>query len=259
MSRVLSLSIPIGREAIRGRWLIGTMVVLLLLGELLIRFGGGAATTIVSLLDVALILTPLIGLVVGTMQVHHSREVTELFLAQPVARGPLFTALYLGHSVPMALALAVGIAAPFAWHGIIGPQVLGVAGVAALLAMISSAVAHLIAVRIDDRVRALGMALGVWIVVAVLWDGLVLLIAMQFGHRPIETSMLVMLAINPLDLGRLLILLGTDAAALLGYTGAVLERTLGTAAGRGAVVAALACWTVLPLLAARRAFTRKDF
>jgi Cu-processing system permease protein len=176
-----------------------------------------------------------------------------------VARGPLFTALYLGHSVPLALALVVGILAPFAWHGLISTQVLAVAGVAALLAMISSAVAHLIAVRIDDRVRALATALGVWITAAVVWDGLVLLIAMQFGHRPIETPLLAMLAVNPLDLGRLLILLGTDAAALLGYTGAVLERTLGTATGRGAVVAALACWTVLPLLAARRAFTHKDF
>ena len=251
------------REAWRGKWLVGLTVALALAGELLIRFSGGGSTTLVSLLDVALILTPLAGLVVGTMQVHNAREVTELLLAQPIRRNRLFAALYLGAALPLAAAMAIGLLTPFAWHGLLfgagGPRLLALAGAAALLALITSALAFVIALRTDDRVRALGVAIAAWLGAAVLWDGVILLVAMIFGERPIEAPLLMMLALNPLDIARVVLLLGTDAAALLGYTGATLQRALGTSPGRMALLAALVAWTLLPLWVARRTFARKDF
>lgn len=263
MTTVLRLLRPALHEAIRGRWLLGLLLGLALFGELLLRFSGGGPTTVVSLLDVALILTPLIGLVVGTMQVHHAREVTELLLAQPIARRTLFVALFLGTALPLGAALVVGLLAPFAWHGMLaGPEALRLvmlALAAATLAMITTAFAFVIALRVDDRVRALGVALTVWLVAAVLWDGVVLLAALGLGSRPIEGPLLVMLALNPLDVVRVLLLLGTDAAALLGYTGAVLQRTLGTDTGRVALGAVLSFWILLPPLVAGRIFARKDF
>lgn len=263
MTTILRLLRPALREAIRGRWLLGLMLGLALLGELLLRFSGGGPTTLVSLLDVALILTPLVGLVVGTMQVHHAREVTELLLAQPIDRRTLFIALFLGTALPLGAALVAGLLAPFAWHGLLaGPEALRLvtlALAAATLAMITTAFAFVIALRVDDRIRAIGVALALWLIAAVLWDGLVLLAALGFGSRPIEGPLLVMLALNPLDVARVLLLLGTDAAALLGYTGAVLERTLGTDTGRFALVGALALWTIVPPLIAGRTFARKDF
>lgn len=263
MNTILRLLLPAAREAVRGRWLLGLVVGLALLGELLLRFSGGGPTTLVSLLDVALILTPLAGLVIGTMQVHHAREVTELLLAQPIARGRLFIALYLGTALPLALALMVGLLAPFAWHGLlVGPdawRILALAAASGALALVTTAFAFIIALRADDRVRALGIALAVWLVTAILWDGLILLIALGLGARPIEGPLLVMLAINPLDLARVLLLLGTDAAALLGYTGAVLQRTLGTDVGRLALGSALLLWLTVPPIIAARVFARKDF
>ncbi len=254
---------PALREAIRGRWLIGLGLGLALFGELLLRFGGGGPTTLVSLLDVAFILTPLVGLVVGTMQVHHAREVTELLLAQPIARGTLFIALFLGTALPLGAVLVVGLLAPFVWHGLLaGPEALRLmtlAFVAATLAMITTAFAFVIALRVDDRVRALGIALAVWLVAAVLWDGVVLLVALGLGHRPIEGPLLVMLALNPLDVARVLLLLGSDAAALLGYTGAVVQRTLGSDLGRVALATVLLFWVAVPPLVAGRTFARKDF
>jgi Cu-processing system permease protein len=251
------------REAVRGRWLLGLMMGLAATGELLLRFGGGGPTTLVSLLDVALILTPLAGLVFGTLQLHHGREFTELLLAQPVPRARLFGILYVGAAVPLALALAVGLVAPFAWHGLLGGdqagRILALAGTAMALALVSTALAFVIALAADDRVRALGVALSAWLVATVLWDGLLLLLALAFGDRPIETPLLVLLALNPVDLARVLLLLGSDAAALLGYTGALLHRVLGDTAGRVVLVTALAGWLVGPLLVARRAFLRKDF
>lgn len=263
MSIVLRVLPPVLRDALRGRWLLGLLAVLLLIGELLLRFSGGGATTRVSLLDVVLILTPLVGLVVGTMQVHHAREVTELLLAQPIARGTLFVALYLGTALPLAAVVVVGLLAPFLWHGMLVGEalapMLALAAAAAGLALLSTALAFVIALRADDKVRALGIALGVWLVTAVLWDGVVLLLALLFGDRPIELPMLVMLALNPFDLARVLLLLGSDAAALLGYTGAVLQRSLGTGGGRAMLVSLLTLWLVVPCVIAARSFARKDF
>src|SRR5512135_2992248 len=187
MSVVFRLLRPALREAIRGRWLAGLALTLALIGELLIRFGGGGPTTLVSLLDIALIVTPLAALVVCTMQVHNAREATELFLAQPIARGRLFLGLYLGTALPLAAALVTGLMAPFVWHGLFSTPVAGtlvaLAAVTCMLAMIGSALAFVVALRADDRVRALGIALAGWLCCAVLWDGVILLLTMVLGDR----------------------------------------------------------------------------
>lgn len=263
MTTMLPVLRPMIRETLRSRWLIALVLGLIALGELLLRFGGGGPTTLVSLLDVAIIVTPLAGLVVGTMQLHHGREMTELLLAQPVTRGKLFVVLYLGSALPLALALAIGLLAPFAWHGVLtGPEglrLLALATIAGALAFITTAIAFVIAMRVDDRVRALSIALAAWCVTAIVWDGLVLLVALLFGEHPIEIPLMVMLALNPVDIGRVLLLLGSDAAALLGYTGAMLARLLGTATGRLVLMAVLTIWLVVPCLVARHVFQRKDF
>lgn len=263
MTLVLRLLVPAAREAVRGRWLVGLTIALMIAGELLIRFGGGGATTIVSLLDVALIVTPLAALVVGAMQVHNAREVTELFLAQPIARGRLFVGLYLGTALPLVVSLVVGLLAPFAWHGLFATSVAGtlvaLGAVTTVLALIGSALAFAIALRADDRVRALGIALAAWMFGAVLWDGVVLMVTLILGERTVDAGLLVALVFNPIDVGRVLLLLGTDAAALFGYTGAVVQHTLGTTGGHAALLAALAAWLVLPLLYAARTFKQKDF
>jgi Cu-processing system permease protein len=263
MTVAFQLLRPAAREALRGRWLIGLAAALAVAGELLIRFGGGGATTVVSLLDISLIITPLAAVVVGTMQVHNAREVTELFLAQPIARGRLFTGLYLGTALPLAAALTLGLLAPFAWHGLFATPVAGtlwaLGGVTCMLALIGSALAFVIALRADDRVRALGIALAGWLACAVLWDGIVLLVALMLGTRAVDTGLLIALALNPIDVARVLLLLGTDGAALFGYTGAVVQHTLGTTTGHLVLLTALLLWLALPLGLAARTFHRKDF
>lgn len=263
MSTTWRLLRPALREAVRGRWLVGVAIGLALVGELLLRFAGSGVSSLVSLLDVVLILVPLAGLVVGTMQVHHARELIELLLAQPIARTRLFAGLWLGMALPLALALAIGLVTPFAIHGLLAGPLAGrmamLVAVATLLVAISTAFAFVIALRQDDRVRALGVALGAWLVTAVLWDGAVLTIAMLFGTRPVEGPLLVMLALNPVDIARVLLLLGSDTAAMLGATGAVLARALGGLRGQAVLVLLLLVWVALPVWWSARTFARKDF
>jgi Cu-processing system permease protein len=232
-------------------------------GDLFLRLTADVSTAYASLLDVVLIVTPLLGLVLGTSRMHRSRDVVELMLAQPVSRHRVFFLLWWQGSLPLATGLALGVLAPFAWQGSLWRDDFLMPGLlacgAAALALISQACAMIIALRVNDRVRAHGVALVTWLLAAVLWDGAVLVIALLYGSHPIEMPLLVMLALNPVDLVRVALLIGSDAAAMMGYTGAVVTNLLGSTAGRVAIGVVLGAWLVVPTWVAARTFGRKDF
>ena len=68
-----------------------------------------------------------------------------------------------------------------------------------------------------------------------------------------------MMLANPVDLARGLVLTQLDVSALMGYTGALFERTFGSLAGTIVAVTALAVWTATPFTIAARRFRRRDF
>jgi len=232
-------------------------------GDILLRLSGDSATAVASILDVVLIITPLMGLVLGTSRLHHARDVVTLMLAQPVSRRRVFVDLWWRGAVPLAAALAIGVLAPFVWQRQLVPtgvtMVISMAIAAAVLAVLSQTLAMIIALRFDDRVKALSVSLATWLLAAVLWDGVVLVVALLMADRPIELPVMMMLAANPVDLVRVMMLLGSDAAAMLGYTGAMVSRTLGTVTGRAVLGSILTLWLVIPMWWAARSFQRKDF
>jgi Cu-processing system permease protein len=250
-------------DVIRSKWVAAYALFFLVVTDALFRFGGGSAHVVLSLMNVVLVLIPLVSLIFGTIYLYSAREFTELMLAQPVRRGHLFAGLYGGLVLPLAAGFALGVTLPFLWHG-------GAAGAAgdtlALLVLVGVlltaaflALALLIAVRFDDRMKGLAAALVAWLFFAVVYDGLVLVAVHAFSAYPLEKPLLALTILNPVDLGRVLLLLNVDVAALLGYTGAVFERFFGTGLGFGVALLALGTWCAVPLALAHRLFTRKDF
>jgi Cu-processing system permease protein len=220
------------RDLLRSRWLAGYAVVLALATDALLRFSATPQKAGLSLVSVVLFVVPIVSLVVGAMVVYAAREFTELLLAQPIPRRALFLAQYVGMAAPLSLAYAAGIAIPFVVHGLaIAEATMLTALVAAGVALtwIFTAIAHLLAVRCEDRVKGLAAAIGIWIAVTMLYDGLVLALAATFHEYPIERPMIALLVANPVDLARLALLLEFDTPALMGYTGAVFRSFFGTA------------------------------
>jgi Cu-processing system permease protein len=225
-------------------------------------FGGTGPQVVLSMLNIVLLVVPLVALVFGAIHVYASREFVELLLAQPVPRGQLFAGLYLGLALPLAGAFAVGAGIPFAFHAHSG------AGAGALIALFAagigltftfSAVATWIALRTDDRLKGVGLALGVWLMATVVYDGLVLAAAAAFGQWPLEKPLLALMMLNPVDLARVLVLTQLDVPALMGYTGALFEHTFGTPVGVSVAVIVLAAWCAVPFLLAARKFQLRDF
>ena len=250
------------REVMRSRWLLAYGCFFLVVTEGLLRFSGGDARTILSLASIVLYVVPLLTLVFGTVYLYNAREFTELLLAQPVGRRGLFAGLYTGLTIPLVLAIAVGVGAPFILHGSADtPRAMlaAVIGAGAALTMIFTAIAFCIALWCEDRLRGLGAAIGVWMLGAIVYDGLVMAAVAAFSDYPLERAMLVLTLANPIDLARVTLLLQLDVSALMGYTGAVFQQFLGSIIGTLVAATALLIWIAAPVTVGMRAFQRRDF
>lgn len=250
-------------DVLRSRAVIGYALFFLVVTEALLRFGDGGTRALLSLINVVLLLVPLVSIAFGTVYAYDAREFTELLLAQPIRRRQLFAGLYLGLAVPLSAAFAAGVGLPFAIHGTLdGAELralLMLLGIGIALTCVFTAMAYVLAFRWEDKVRALGAAIATWLVLAILYDALVLILAVTLSAYPIERAMLGMMLANPVDLARVILLLQFDVSALMGYTGAVFQSFFGSAGGFATALAALTVWITAPVALGARAFQRKDF
>jgi Cu-processing system permease protein len=129
----------------------------------------------------------------------------------------------------------------------------------AALTFIFTAISFSIALLAEDRLRGLGIALGIWLLVALLYDGLLLVAVALLSDYPIERPLLALTFANPVDLARVLLLLKLDVAALMGYTGAVFQRAFSSPVGPALAAGMLGLWIAVPLAFGARQFRRKDF
>ena len=251
------------RTLMRNRGVLFVGAMMLVVTESVLRLTGSAPRALITLLNIVLLVVPLVTIMFGVISWHASREFNELLLAQPVRRGALFRGLYIGLVGPLALAFALGLMLPFVVHRAITPDaapllaVTVIAGIA--LTFVFGGLALLIGVLVDDRLRGVTLALATWLLLTVVYDGLVLLVATTFADYPLEKPMLGLMLFNPVDLARTMIVMQSDTAALMGYTGAVMHRFLDSLQGTLAAAVGLLLWIVVPAWTARRAFERRDF
>lgn len=246
----------------RNRWIILYGLFFLGITEVLFQLGDDSKV-LLSLMNLIIILIPLMSITFGVIYLYGSREYIEMMLAQPIHRRSLFIGLYAGLAAPLAGGFLLGVGIPFGIHfnelsvGAAVPVLL--IGVGVLLTLIFVAIAFLIALRFDDRLRGFGVALLTWLAFAVLYDALVLLTVIFMTNYPMENALIVLTALNPVDLARILLLMEMDVAALMGYTGAVFQRFFGSATGMTLSILLLIGWFYLPYRMALKRFLRKDF
>jgi Cu-processing system permease protein len=262
MNTILKVLKYQAKDAVRSRWLLAYAIFFMLVTDGLLRFSGDPVRTQLSLVSVVLFLVPLVSIVFGTVYLYNAREFIELLLAQPVNRRQMYGGLYLGLTLPLALAFVAGLGVPFLVRGI-EESARGTLGALLLsgvvLTCVFSAIATLIAIRCEDRLRGLGTAIGVWMLLTVVYDGFVLFILAVFSSYPLEHATLGLMMANPIDIARVALLLQFDGAAMMGYTGAVFLKFFGGAEGIAIATTALTAWVLLPVMLGMRVFQRRDF
>ena len=185
-----------------------------------------------------------------------------MMLSQPIDRKSLYFGIFLGTAIPLSAGFSIGFSIPFILFGKVSQQIDGfiiLLLIGILLTFIFIALAFLISVKQDDKSKGLSLAILIWLVLTVVYDGIIMLIIYNFQDYPLEKLMIVLSALNPIDLGRILFLMEFDIAALMGYTGAVLQKFFGSSFG---VIISFVCmlvWILIPFFISYMSFKKKDF
>lgn len=250
-------------DLMRSRWSYVYFAFYLLLGFVLLFLNNDVNKAIITLMNIIIVLTPLIGTIFGVMYYYNSKEFTELLLAQPIKRNTIFMGQYLGISISLTLSLILGLGIPFLMYGLFMSSAIFdftlLLVVGTLLNFIFVALAFNIALSNENRIKGFGYAILMWLFMAVIYDGVFLISLVMFNEYPLDNFALISSMVNPIDLSRILILLKLDISALLGYTGAVFKKFFGTNFGLIISFLVMFLWILLPVWRIKRKLKRKDF
>ena len=186
-----------------------------------------------------------------------------MLLAQPVKRSSLILGQYTGLALSLSLSFFAGVSIPFIAGGILASEhfldflLILLAGTCLSFSM--SAIAYMTALRHENKILGFGISLFIWFFLAVLYDGLILLLLVLFRDYPTNSLAIVMTLLNPIDLSRVSIMLGLDISALMGYTGAVFLKFFGTMKGLPVSVLCMLLWILVPAWFMVRIANKKDF
>ena len=212
---------------------------------------------VLSLLNIVLMVVPLVSVVFTTIHFFSSYEFIELMLAQPINRKVIFLSEYLAVASSLCMSFAIGVGLPFIVFGA-GQHVLSLLFTGIFLTLVFVSLAFLSSVLTRDKSKAIGIALLFWIYFSLIYDGLLLWIIYSFNDYPLEKITLTLIAFNPVDLARIIMLLQLDISALMGYTGAFYKNFFGSNVGVLFSSSLLFLWAMIPLILSVRIFNKKD-
>ena len=245
------------QDLLRTRFILLSTAFLLLATFAMFQIDGDPSKVVMSLLNIVLMVVPLVSIIFTAIHFYNSYEFIELMLAQPVNRKVVFFSEFAAVAFSLCFAFLAGVGIPVLLYGS-GPSGLTLLFTGVMLTLVFVSLAFLAAVLTRDKAKAIGMALLFWFYFSLIYDGLLLWIIYTFNDYPLEKVTLALIALNPVDLARVIMLLQRDISALMGYTGAFYKDFFGTYQGLGFSVFVLVIWIVAPLYFAARVFQRKD-
>lgn len=244
-------------DLLRNKTIIVYTVILLALSISVLGMDSNSSKGVLSLLNITLLFVPIISILFSTIYFFNSVEFVELLLAQPIKRRTMLLAEYTGVSFALGIAYLVGVGLPVSilCSGIIATTLI-ISGL--FLTLIFSSLSLLIFVLFKDKTKGIGAAIITALFFTLLFDGLLLAFIYSFSDYPIDKPLLGLISLNPVDLGRILVLLQLDVAVMMGYSGALFKKFLGSATGSVYTIACMLFWVVVPLLFTLRIFKKKD-
>jgi Cu-processing system permease protein len=273
----LNVIITIARQElvinVRNRW---TLVFAVIFGMLVLTisyFGlvtagavgfQGFARTSASLLNLVLYLIPLVALVMGTLSFTSEKSTSDLLFSQPISRteillgklAGLFASIFAATGIGFGLAGLV-IAARAGTEGFLRFPTF--VGLSLILALIFLNLAALISVLCRRKPMAFGVALFLWFFFVLFYDLMVIGGTYLLKERTANVFLFTSLLGNPVGMVRVASLIALDGKEIFGAAGAALIRWVGgDLAGLGILLAGLASWVVLPILATQAVLKRQD-
>ncbi|MBX7051677.1 MAG: ABC transporter permease [Flavobacteriales bacterium] len=243
-------------DILRTKVMIAYTVLLFLISFVVFALENSPGKGVLTMMSVVLFMVPLVSISFSAIYLYNSAEFVELMLSQPINRNKVWAGIFIGLGLSLIIAFAVGYGIPMLLFSAADGWVLFLTGI--FLSACFSGLGLLSAVRVRDKARGIGAVLMIWIFFSIIFDGLVLFLSFQFADYPLEKPLMVLSALNPVDLSRILVLLDMNISALLGYTGAIFQSNLGTWSGMVFISIILLFWCVLPFFWSIKFFRKKD-
>jgi len=244
-------------DLLRTRFILFYTAFLLISTFAMFQLDNDFGKIILSLLNIVLMVIPLVSVVFTTIHFYSSYEFIELMLAQPINRKVIFVSEYVAVASSLCFAYVIGVGLPFVIFGA-GQNVIPLMFVGIFLTLVFVSLAFLASLLTRDKSKAIGIALLFWIYFSLIYDGLLLWVIYYFSDYNLDKITLTLVALNPIDLARVIMLLQLDISALMGYTGAFYKNFFGSNMGTLFSSLILMFWAAIPLLIAARIFNQKD-
>lgn len=254
---MLKISKYVLYDILRNKVVLAYTVFLFIISMSLFQMEENSSKAVLSLLNIVLIVVPLVSMVFSTIHWYNSYEFIELMLTQPISRKKVLLSEFLGISSSLVTAFLVGVGLPVLIYNFDSTGI-ALLLIGSLLTLAFTSIAFFASVKSRDKARGIGTALLLWFYFALIYDGLILMILFSFSEYPMEKMTLLLSSLNPIDLGRIYLMLQLDVSALMGYTGATYKDFFGSSTGLFYTLGIMAIWIVVPLLLAIRSFNKKD-
>jgi Cu-processing system permease protein len=254
---MLKISKYVLYDILRNKVVLAYTAFLLLVSFSLFQMEENSSKAILSLLNIVLIVVPLVSLVFSTIHWYNSYEFIELMLTQPVSRKKVLLSEFAGTGSSLVTAYLVGVGVPVFIYNFNSTGI-ALLLIGSLLTLVFTSIAFFASIKSKDKARGIGAALLLWFFFALIFDGLLLLLIFAFSDYPLEKIITILSSFNPIDLGRIYLMLQMDVSALMGYTGATFKEFFGSNLGMLYTFGVLAVWMIVPLLLSIRSFGKKD-
>jgi len=246
------------RNVLRARWLFFYGLVFAAFTFAVLSLGGEPTKVIMGLESLMLLVVPLVSVLYASIYWYNNEAFTQLLLTQPLQRQKVFLARWVAISLSLSGSFVIGTGIPLVIGNALMPTSWLLLGLGTLLSFAFVGLGMMISVAIDDRMKGIGVSLVLWLYCALLHDAVVFFLFSAFREYPVEVPGLLLMASNPIDLARVLLLLALDLSAMMGYTGRILQKTLSGSGGAAYSALMLILWTSLPVLIGTWIFRRKD-
>jgi Cu-processing system permease protein len=255
------------RDRIRNRWVLAVALIFSLFSLAIAYFGSaqqgeigfrGIDVTVASLVSLVIYLVPLIALILGYDAIVGEKErgSLELLLSMPITRFEILLGKFVGLSAALSISTVLGfgagmlpIAAQLTSHDVY--HYLGFAGSAVLMGMAFLSLSLLVSVLTADRIRASGVAIGLWFFFVLIFDLLLMGVLVLSQGNLGSAAFGALLMLNPADVFRLLnIFSSVQVQTMYGMATVVPENLTNPAV----LLAIMLGWIVTPFVLANWRF-----
>ena len=216
---------------------------------------------VVSLLIIMLLLIPLFALLFGSLSFAESLSYVELMIVHGVSRKQIINGKFIGLGSSLALSFlcgaGLGLATflnSFQSFGFI----LLLLGLGVLLNYIFLGLALILSTLLIKKEVILASALFIWFYIYILYDFIIMSLAVLLREYPLEVPILIMVFLNPLDLVRVILLLNLNLASSMSIGAALIEKILSGSQGILLAIGTLCLWIYGTWKLTETIFLRKD-